>query len=446
MWQASVERLEEQESQVDLALGQKINGSGNGNRERLAWIVVLASFAVWLAVVIAAPLAVGAYLQNARRPLLLSIQANEGTVGISSGNGQRDAIFVGEPARNVEGSASLLTNVTDTALVRVFTADETQVLSRLHVYGNSVLEVKAATTPRFALSDEPYEVQLALVSGRVRINLEERPGRALSVRIETPQGDELLLQDAGQYSVETTNAATSVVVLEGRASVQAGDRGMVLVENQRAVIPVEGNLVGPLSTERDLMRNGSFSDGLAAWIEVAGTVDMPDQSEVSVEVVEADGDDVLRFHRVGLGHADAGVRQVIEQDVTAYASLELFVTMRIVDQSLGVCGQQGSECPLFVRVEYEDVYGTDQVWQQGFFSVGEFEAGSTPDVCQFCAAPINRHVRVPPNQVYFYESGNLLEQLAQQNIAPRIITGVSLAAQGHTFDTHVVDIALIAEE
>lgn len=268
----------------------------------------------------------------------------------------------------------------------------------------------------------------------------------MRIRIETPQGGEVILEDAGQYSVQTTNAATAIVVLEGRASVLAGQRGMVLVENQRAMIPVEGNLVGPLSSERDVVRNGSFNEELAGWIRVAGTVDLPDQSEVEVSIAGDDGDEVLRFHRVGLGHADAAVRQVVNQDVTDFASLELFVTMRIVEQSLGVCGQQGSECPLFVRIEYEDVYGTNQVWQQGFFSVGEFEAGSTPDVCQFCAAPINRHIRVPPDQVYFYESGNLLEQLAQQNIRPRIITGISLAAQGHTFDTHVVDVSLIAVE
>lgn len=431
---------------MDFAFGRNADGSGSGNRERLAWFILLGSFIVWVAAIVAVPLAAGAFLQNSRRPLILAIQANEGTVGLSNGNGQRDALFVGEPARNFEGSANILTNVTDTALVRVFTTDETQVLSRLNVFGNSVLEVTEASAPRFEMSDQPYVVNVTLVSGRMRLNLEEHDGRGLIVRIETPQVGEVILEDAGHYSVQTTNAATSIVVLEGRASVLAGERGMVLVENQRAMIPVEGNLVGPLSTERDLVHNGSFSDGLDGWTQVAGTVDIPEQSEVSVSVVEDDGDDALRFHRVGLGHADAAVRQAISQDVTGFASLELFVSMRIVDQSLGVCGQQGSECPLFVRIEYEDVYGTEQVWQQGFFSTGEFVAGSTPDVCQFCAAPINRHVRVPPNQVFFYESGNLLEQLAQQNISPRIITGVSLAAQGHTFETRVVDVSLITEE
>jgi hypothetical protein len=314
------------------------------------------------------------------------------------------------------------------------------------VYGSSVLELEQATAPRYEISDDPYEVVLSLISGRMRISLPESNGRGVTVRIETPEGGEVLLEDTGQYSLQTTNAATSIVVLEGRANVLAGERGLVLVENQRALIPVEGNLSGPLSTERDLVRNGSFSEEMQEWTYVAGTVEIEGQSEVEVGIVDDDGDDVLRFHRVGVGHADASVQQVINQDVTDYASLELFVTMRIVEQSLGVCGEQGSECPLFARIEYEDVYGTKQVWQQGFFSVGEIVAGSTPDVCQFCAGPHNPHIRVSPGQVYFYESGNLLELLAQQNIPPRIIRRISLAAEGHTFDTHVVDVAMIAEE
>lgn len=430
---------------MDFAFGGRLNGSGD-NRERLAWAILLVSFSAWLAAILAIPLALNAFLQNARRPLVLAIQANDGTVGLSIGNGQRDAIFVGEPPRTVEGSANILTNTTDTALISVFTPDETQILSRLQVYGNSILEVSEATAPRFGLSDRTHAMTLNLMSGRMRVNVPEVNGRPVRVRIDTPQDGEVILEDQGQYSLQTTNAATSIVVLEGRASVLHGERGMVLVENQRAMIPAEGNLSGPLSVERDLVQNGGFGEALSHWTFIAGTVEREGQPEVEVDVIQDDGDDVLRFHRVGVGHADAAVRQVINHDVTDYASMELFVTMRIVEQSLEVCGVQGSECPLFVRIEYVDVYGTRQVWQQGFFAVGEFVAGSTPDVCQFCAAPHNAHLRAPLGQVYFYESGNLLEALAQQNIRPRMIESLSLAAEGHTFDTHVVDVALIAQE
>lgn len=430
---------------MDFAFGGRLNGSGD-NRERLAWAVLLVSFVFWLAAILLIPIALNAFIQNARRPLVLAIQANDGTVGLSNGNGQRDAIFVGESPREVEGVANILTNTTDTALISVFTPDDMGILARLQVYGNSILEVSEATAPRFEFSDRAHEMTLNLMSGRMRVNLPETNGRPVRVRIVTPEDGEVILEDQGQYSLQTTNAAMSIVVLEGRASVLHRERGMVLVENQRALIPAEGNLTGPLSTERDLVQGGGFSEELSNWTFIAGTVERAGQPEVEVEVIQDDGDEVLRFHRVGVGHADAAVRQVIDHDVTDYASLELFLTMRIVNQSLEVCGVQGSECPLFVRIVYVDVYGTQQVWQQGFFAIGQIVADSTPDVCQFCAAPHNPHLRAPLGQVYFYESGNLIEALAQQNIRPRMIESLSLAAEGHTFDTHVVDVALIAEE
>ena len=429
---------------MDFAFGTRMHG--NGSRERLAWAILMVSFLAWVAAIIAIPLAINGFLYNASRPLILAVQANEGTVGLSDGNGQRDAIFVGEPARTMEGDANILTNTTDTALVSVYTPDQSQVLSRLHIYGTSNLEVLEATAPRFDISNDAYEVALNLISGRMRINLTERDGRSIRVRIATPQDGEVILEEAGQYSVQTTNAATAIIVLEGRANVLAEERGLVLVANQRAMIPVEGNLSGPLSSERELMNNGDFSEDSRGWSFVQGDIELADQAEVSSSVVEFDGEHILRFHRVGVGHADALQRQVINQDVMDYASLELFVTMRIVQQSLGVCGQQGSECPLFVRMVYDDVYSSEQEWQQGFFAVGEIVADSTPDICQFCAAPHNPHLRVPLNQIHSYQSGNLLEKLAQQNIRPRIIKSISLVASGHTFETHVLGVSLIAVE
>jgi hypothetical protein len=412
----------------------------------MAWAVLVTSFAIWVGLLLALPLAVNSMLQNATRPLVLEVQANEGTVGLADGNGQRDAIFVGEPARAVEGSASLLTNTTDTALVNVLTPDEGQLLSRLLVYGNTGVDVDEANAPRFAVSDHRFEMKLSLSSGRVHITIPDREGRTMVVRINTPQEGEIILEDPGQYSLAADNVATGVVVQEGEAFVRAGEDELTLIANQRALLPADGPLSGPLSSERELVHNGDFNDGMKAWTPLAWKVELPDQMEGATSVINIGGEEVLRFHRVGRGHADAELRQVINQDVTDFESLQMFVTMRIADQSLGVCGVQGSECPLFVRINYVDIYGNQQTWQQGFFSVGEIVAGSTPDVCQFCGAPNNPHIRVPPNQIYFYESQNLLQELAEQNIKPRVIESLSLVASGHTFETQVVDVSLIADE
>jgi hypothetical protein len=154
----------------------------------------------------------------------------------------------------------------------------------------------------------------------------------------------------------------------------------------------------------------------------------------------------LKFARVGVGHADAGLRQVVEQDITDYESLQVLLWFQVIDQSLEVCGQQGSECPLILRIDYVDVNGVTQVWQQGFYAIGTISSNATPDICVSCAPPLNEHIRIPFNQLVFYESQNLLEQLGQQNILPRQIKNVTLVASGHTFDVELVELALMARE
>jgi hypothetical protein len=119
--------------------------------------------------------------------------------------------------------------------------------------------------------------------------------------------------------------------------------------------------------------------------------------------------------------------------------------MQIIDQSLEVCGEKGSECPLMIQIEYIHVNGVNQVWQQGFYAVGTI-SDVTPDLCVTCASPLIEHVGIPFNQLVFYESENLLERLGQLNILPRQIKAVNLIAAGHTFDVEVVELALMARE
>ena len=418
----------------------------NGGRERLAWAFLLGSFVVWLILILATPFVIGNYLQNARRPLLLAVEANEGTVGLEDVTGRRPAVLAGDAPQMVEGEASISTRITDSALVTVYTPDEEQILGRFKVSNNTSVDVLEATAPRFEMSEEQYEVALELVDGILRLTLPPRDGRPLVMRVSVPQGGDVVLRDAGQYTVDAGNGETWVTVLEGEAATRAGGEELMLQANQGAVLAEERPPAGPLSSERDLVKNGDFSRGLAGWDTLVGEVERADQPAPTTGVAEMDGESVLRIQRVGIGHADATVRQPINQDVVDFESLELHVTMRILAQSLGVCGVQGSECPLFVRIIYEDVYGVEQTWQQGFYAKGNVAPDETPDVCKYCGGPVNAHQRIAMSRLHSYESGNLVERLAQQNIRPRVIKSIELEASGHSFETHVFDVGLVAAE
>ena len=89
----------------------------NGRRESLAWIIVVGSFFICLGLVVAVPIGTSAIIQGSTRSLDVTVQANQGTVGVRQSDGEPVALFAGEPGVNLISSGSILTNATDTALL-----------------------------------------------------------------------------------------------------------------------------------------------------------------------------------------------------------------------------------------------------------------------------------------------------------------------------------------
>jgi len=414
------------------------------NRQRLAWTILISSSFVCLVLTVALPVAVNAFIQNASQDLLMAVQANQGTVGIDDESGTRRADILGETAEDVGPNSSILTDATATGIMLITKPVDGSLLARLSIDGNSTLRINRAIAPRFAWSNSEQEVELQLESGRLRLALLESESRPILVHLITPQGS-VTVTEAGQYSVEVTNEATQVAVQEGTAGITASDSTLILSSRERAEIPTGAPPRGPLDPERNLIQNGDFDQGFDHWSEYTWKVELADQPDGKTEIVDVDGEPALHFERVGIGHADARVQQSINQNVSDYESLRLVVTMRILDQSLGVCGVQGSECPLFIRINYVDENGVNQIWQHGFFAAGEIDDNNTPGACVSCAVLQSNHDRVSPGQDFFYEV-DLREGLARQGALPPIyIESVSLVASGHSFTTEIVDVAFIVE-
>lgn len=416
----------------------------NGRRIHLAWIVILASFFICIGLIVAIPIGISELIQESTRSLDVTVQANQGTVGLRQTDGEPVAIFAGNPPQGLNPSGSILTNATDTALLLAQLPDTEQTIARLQIYGNTNVSLQRATTPRFEASSAEHRIVLSLDNGRIQLTVPAQDDRPVYVEMNTPQGI-IEVHETGQYSVMANNVETQLAVLQGRAMVEQGEEVLSLETDQRAILPSSGPPRGPLGTERNLISNGDFGDSFDDWVLLAPNVEIEGQPTVEVGVNNSVDEPGVRFRRVGLGHADAGMRQIIDEDVTDFESLQLLISMEVSEQSLGVCGERGSECPLIIRIEYVDINGVDQTWQQGFYTNGEISP-VTPDVCVACAPPLNEHQRVPFDQLVFYESENLIERLGQLDILPRHVKSITLIASGHTFDTQVVDVALLARE
>jgi hypothetical protein len=415
-------------------------------RQRLAWLIVGGSFFACVLLTITLPLGATALIQSATQALDIAVQANQGTVGIEVANGPRRAVLAGEPAQVVSPQTSIRTDTTASALMTITPPDQPEPLVSLQIAGNSTVQLDQATAPRFRLSRQPHRLGIDLQAGRARLDVPPFGERPLEITVTTPQGAMIDIREPGRYSLEVSNDVTQATVQgEGAATVTAGEESLALGPDRRAEVAAGDPPRGPFDPARDLIRNGDFRDLLDNWSLFSWQVELPDQPQGETTVPTDDGDPYLRFSRQGVGHADVRVTQSINQDVSGQESLRLASTLRIADQSLGVCGVQGSECPLFIIVNYIDESGVSRVWQHGFFANGVIDDNLTPGACISCAVVQRPHERVPLGQLYFYET-DLIQELASQGfLPPRFIESVTLVGSGHSFTTEISDVSLIVE-
>ena len=99
-------------------------------RRRVAWGILLGSFALFMVICISVPLGLTTYLRNSVQPLTTSVSANQGTVAITAANGDRSALLAAEPPRTVESGAEIITNAADSALLLAYSPNNEQLLLR----------------------------------------------------------------------------------------------------------------------------------------------------------------------------------------------------------------------------------------------------------------------------------------------------------------------------
>ena len=183
------------------------------SRHRLAWVILTGSFISCILLTITVPLGISAFVQKAARLLEITVQANQGTVGIEEENGPRRAVLAGELPQSVGPRNSIRTDTTASALLTVTPPDQPEPLTLMQISSNSIVQLAQATTPRFALSNSPHRLNIDLQAGRVRLDIPPFTDRALELIVTTPQGGVVSIKEWGRYMLEVSNDTTQVLSL-----------------------------------------------------------------------------------------------------------------------------------------------------------------------------------------------------------------------------------------
>lgn len=411
-------------------------------RERLAWLIVWAAFVVFVFFAVSIPLGVRWYVQRATVAQWATAQSTgSGTPTRIEIPNAPDAVALegGRVKPDVPEGSNIRTDATSQAQLEFFDR------STLTVFPNSHVTLSEMRRPRFGQSNQPSRVIVRVHSGRVRAQVSPSTRPDVLFEIQTPQApgpNGGILLDAGSYAIETSNEETHVSVRRGQATV-SGQTGQVVVlrPDERAEIALGAAAAGPLPAKRNLLVNSDFqfpevASPISRGVLVDGWTVESDQGgdggsvDGTVDIVTTGASRAIRLLRQNSAnnHGETGVVQPVGKHVDDYLSLNLSLYVEIVSQSLSGGGEQSSEFPLIVRVDYTDRSGGVRHWTQGFY----------------CDNPAGFNIvsgqSIPCNAPYPYEV-DLQEVLFQ----PLRIDSIKIYASGWDWDVYASQVELIAE-
>jgi hypothetical protein len=401
------------------------------NPERVAWTVLCAALAVFCIIITTVPLSVRSYLLNATVEQDTLLQRIEGTIQVQKAKGSQPIA--------VTGSATLSPG--DEVILDATSLGTLDLFERSHVtlYSNTSLELVQVENPRFGVSEQPSRITLNLKGGLVRVGVALPGERETYFQVLTPHTTIWLTE--GSYRIEVTNQATQVTVAIGEASMGAESSSVVLSQGMRTRVGLSGVPTEPLPAAQNLIENGDFRQPLSVgWLTspvvLTDTVKPP-----SAEIVEDGGRSAVRLLRREPdegNHTEVAVQQKLDRDVRDFDRLEVSLDVMLTYQSLSGGGQQSSEFPVIVRLDYKDLWGNDKFWTHGFYyqnQVGYIIALDS------WGRPSGE--QIPQGVWYPYESGNLIDLLGDNR--PGHITGLTVYASGWNYDSLVTEIQLVVE-
>jgi hypothetical protein len=425
--------------------------------QRFAWGVLLLSFSVFCVLCLFTTLGVHYFLFQSRVAMPSLLVVSRGTAGLTESDLIEQVVRRG---REIYNRAVISTDALSQATISFIDRQEDdRLIASVTLRSRSSLDLERVERPRFNWSSERYVIELGGVSGDFMVNVGDRLGRDLLLSLETEQGTVIRLSPGGRYNLSATADQTQVISLRGMASIMTPDRqSFAVLDGQRALLDHASEQIVFSAGYQDLIVTDGFSsdnvvDMTASAAPLSNAVWRCRNSQISppegaFALDRVDGRSVMRLWRGGgaNSHGETFCIQNLGQtaqeglDVSMFDSLIWRVTFKVVSQSLGTCGSQGSECPLMLRMDYIPVSGERAIsWYHGFYVTlsTQFEY---PLRCDSCTQD---HQNINENAWYTYDSGNLFT-LIPESQRPKSILNVRFYASGHEYDVYVEDVSLLA--
>lgn len=400
------------------------------NPQRVAWLVLIGAFAVFLMLCAAVPVSARSFLLFSTSPRQAVFEVIGGTARVQE-RGSSAPIAVTRAITLSEGSA-IETDENSRGIVTLFDG------STITLFPGTQVTLRGMSESTFGWGRMPITFLIDETRGRIRVGAAPQYAPASATahmrvfQVQTPHLLASLAEGSFAIDVTTISDSSQVTANYGTAEVAAYGKSVSITQGQRTVVPRGNPPLTPLPAAQDLMVNGDFKDPI-----VRGWIGLPPLSAQGVpsgqwEVTPFGDRQTVHIFRGGSGQTSTitGLIQQINREVSDFRTLRLTTDVRLQFQSLSGGGVLSSEYPLILRLRYRDVYGSEAEWVHGFYY-----QNTTNN-------PTNNGELVPNGVWVPYESGNLFE-LADPR--PFYITSIQIYASGWDYDSYVSNVRLIVE-
>ena len=401
------------------------------NPERLAWMVLLGAFGIFLLLCAAVPLSMRYYLLHATTPKEATLEVIGGTVrvrepGVAAPLGVTSSIALpeGSTIETDENSRGILTLMDGSTMI---------------LFPGTLIMLREMNVSAFPWGVEPVTIMIDLTRGSLRVGAAPQiqpsgaPIPSRQFQIKTPHLLAKLVEGSYRIVVEADSSQSQVSVTNGTATVTGQGRAVTVNRGQRTVTRPNEPPIAPTSAAQDLIVNGDFKDPLQrGWDLIRDPNSLTGIVLGSAKVLPVDERQALQIVRSNTGTSSAitGVIQQINKEVSDYRTLSLQADIRVHAQSLSGGGILSSEYPIILRLKYRDVYGSEGEWVHGFY------------IQNTTNNPTLNGEQVTPDVWIPFESGNLFEK---SDPRPFYITSLQIYASGWDYNATITAVRLIVE-
>lgn len=396
---------------------------------RLAWTVLWVSFALFVLLLGAVPFGVRHYLLNATEDADAELKTLRGTTIVEDPRGGAARAVRKDESILVPAGGTVTVDETARATIQFF-EDSFVVL-----YPGSRISLDSMYGPRFSFGSSPRTVVLDHRGGGIRINTALALDSPLHFEVRSAHlGATVLLQDDGSYTIQVANDRAEIIVHRGQAQVTAKGATVVVAARERTSVAVGEKPASPVPAARDLVVNGDFRMPIDVGWRVYNNQGA-DGGNIDGQAIltQSEGRRAVHFTRTDgqFNHCETVLEQEINYQMPEPPTLlQVKAVVKVDSQSLSGGGYQSSEYPLMIRLTYQDDYGSQNDWVQGFYYQN------------VDGNPVMFGNEIPQGQWYLFESENLLPNLP---IQPTRLLRLQVYASGWNYDSMVSEVNVIIE-